>query len=342
MAVSQLILNKKGASLSVRNGRFQIRTEERETLVPVHQVRSICLHPATKVTYEAMVTALEHDVDLLLIDHKGFPVGRLWGGRFGSISTIRKNQLAFAAAPAAVEWVRQLLLRKAENQLSVLQLLHQLSGQLPTTSASPPDEMLLSTTQKTLQRLMEKCRYHKAADLADTFGSFRGFEGSMSRAYFAALSALLPERYQFKRRSQHPALDGFNCLLNYAYGMLYGYCESALIRAGLDPAIGIMHRDEYNRPVLVYDFIEPYRCWADYVVCHLCMQEVVYEEFFEVNPTGQYWLNATGKRILIQSFNDYLQEIIYLQGLNRSRLTHIELDAQRLATQMKRFEPSVS
>jgi CRISPR-associated protein Cas1 len=61
--------------------------------------------------------------------------------------------------------------------------------------------------------------------------------------------------------------------------MLYGHCESALIHAGLDPFIGIMHRDEYNRPVLVYDFIEQFRHWADYVVCHLCLQEVVCEEF---------------------------------------------------------------
>lgn len=338
MPTIQLIISRHGASLSVKNGRFLIRTDERETFVPVHQVRSICLHPATKITYEAMATALEHDVDLMLIDRKGFPVGRLWGGRFGSISTIRKNQLAFAASLQALEWVRQVLIRKADNHLAVLQLLTTLLQNLPNQNTASAEGF--KNAHKNIERYRDKLKYHQSSDLQDSFASFRGFEGSMSRAYFEVLAAVLPEKYRFKKRSQHPALDAFNCLLNYAYGMLYGQCEGALIRAGLDPAVGIMHRDEYNRPVLVYDFIEQYRAWADYVVCHLFLQEVVYDEFFEIQ-NAQYWLNNTGKRILIQSMNDYLEEVILLHNLTRSRLTHIDLEAQKLASQIKRFETSL-
>lgn len=133
------------------------------------------------------------------------------------------------------------------------------------------------------------------------------------------------------------APDAFNCLLNYTYGMLYGHCESALIKAGIDPFVGVMHRDEYNRPVLVYDFIELFRAWADYVVCHLLVQEVVFDEFFDREPTADgYWLNTTGKRILIQSFNDYLAEIVTVAGLSRSRLNHLTLEAQKLASMLKK------
>jgi CRISPR-associated protein Cas1 len=348
MPTTQLILNRRGASLSVKNGRFWVRTDERETFIPAHQVRSICLHPATKITYEAMILALEHDTDVLLVDRKGFPVGRVWGNRFGSISTIRKNQLAFSTSKDALEWVKQVLIRKADNQLAVLQLLTallqthsnaNLDSQTSPAKQAHYDNQKLTDATKTIERLKDKFKYHQSSDLQDSFASFRGFEGSMSRAYFEALSGVLPEKYRFKKRTQHPAMDAFNCLLNYAYGMLYGQCEGALIRAGLDPAIGIMHRDEYNRPVLVYDFIELFRAWADYVVCHLCVQEVVYDEFFEVQ-NGQYWLNTTGKRILIQSVNDYLEELILFNNLSRSRLTHIELEAQKIAAQMKRFVAS--
>ena len=129
----------------------------------------------------------------------------------------------------------------------------------------------------------------------------------------------------------------FNCLLNYSYGILYGKVEQALIRAGVDPFIGIFHRDEYNRPVLVYDVIERFRHWADFVVSKLCRQEVIFMEFFEVEQ-GAFWLNEYGKRILIQSFFDYLEEVIHWQGLQRSRATHIELAAQNLASFLKAFE----
>jgi CRISPR-associated protein Cas1 len=189
---------------------------------------------------------------------------------------------------------------------------------------------------QTLAFYAEKLKNHALKELPELFATFRGYEGSLSKAYFGTIRELLPRQYRFEKRSQHPAMDMFNCLLNYAYGMLYGQCESAMIRAGIDPAVGVMHRDEYNRPVLVYDFIEAYRHYADYVVCHLCVQEVIFEEFFDVE-NGQFWLNTDGKRLLIQCMNDYLNELVNLAGLSRSRLTHLELDAQRLATALKKM-----
>ncbi|MCY7351643.1 MAG: CRISPR-associated endonuclease Cas1 [Cytophagaceae bacterium] len=326
----QLILNKKGATLSVRSGRYRITTADAEHWVPPHQVKTITLHPGTKLTHEAVLIAIEHDTDLVLVDGKGFPVARVWSNKFGSIATIRKNQLSFSGSPKAIEWIRGLLLRKADNQLTMLAALGMLNPLAGEAGQKASEGMA---------RLQQKIRHLPANSLHDTFASFRGYEGSLSRVYFETISRLLPEMYRFPRRSQHPALDGFNCLLNYAYGMLYTLVESALIRAGLDPAIGVMHRDEYNRPVLTYDFIEPFRVWADYVVCHLCHQQVIFPEFFdEVEAaSGQkaIWLNTAGKRVLIQSFNDYLEEVVTLNDLPRSRQTHIDLEAQQLAKKLK-------
>ena len=87
----------------------------------------------------------------------------------------------------------------------------------------------------------------------------RAYEGQASRQYFQCVSKHMPFRFQFSGRSRHPAEDMVNALLNYAYGILYGHIESALIKSGLDPYIGFFHRDEYNRPVLTYDVIEPFR-----------------------------------------------------------------------------------
>lgn len=128
-----------------------------------------------------------------------------------------------------------------------------------------------------------------------------------------------------------PAKDPFNTLLNYAYGILYGKVEGALIKAGIDPYMGIFHRDEYNRPALVFDVIENYRSWMDYVVVQLCKAEAIPEEAFEIiAETGAVRLSPLAKRILIQSVNDFLDEIIVIKK-PLSRLSHIESDAFRLA-----------
>jgi CRISPR-associated protein Cas1 len=123
----------------------------------------------------------------------------------------------------------------------------------------------------------------------------------------------------------------FNSLLNYGYGMLYGKVEGALIKAGIDPYVGIFHRDDYNRPALVFDVIERYRVWVDYVVIQLCRQDAMSEECFRQEGDAML-LEGLGKRILIQSVNDYLAEVVRLRGLERSRAQHLQLDAHRLAT----------
>ncbi len=282
------------------------------------------MHPATTLSYEVVETAIRQNTEILFVDRKGFPAGRVWSHHFGSVSTIRKNQLRFSESEQGVDWIRGVLVKKGQNQRLVLDLLSLITER----SAEKPKEAI--------GRYVSKISDCPPGDRSEMFASFRGWEGSMSRAYFEGLRSIVPEYYYFEKRSQRPALDMFNCLLNYSYGILYGLCESALIQAGIDPALGVMHRDEYNRPVLVYDFIETYRHWADYTVCYLCVQEVIFEEFFDVE-NGQYWLNTAGKRILIQSFNDYLNEIVPLEGVSRSRQNHLQLDAQRLASLLKKF-----
>lgn len=322
----QLNITQRGAKLSVKDGRFRVRWgEDEEAYFPAGQVSSIVLHPASALTHEAVRLAIHHEVEVLLMDETGFPFGRVWSPRFGSISTIRKNQVHFALQPEALDWVKGELLAKLENQTALLALLQ------------PEDPTVLPHLQEGIARI-EAFRARLAALEAETMAeaapTLRGLEGNSGRVYFEALSQALPEVYRFERRSRQPAQDMFNALLNYAYGMLYGLIEGVLIKVGIDPYLGVFHRDDYGRPVLVYDLIERYRVWAEYVVVILCMDRAVFIEYFDVEDGG-YWLNREGKRLLIHSMNDYLHEVVELDDLPRSRLVHLELRAQALATRLK-------
>lgn len=324
----QLILNKEGLTLGVREGRFHIRHKEGEQFAPPAQLRSICMHRSTRLTHEAVMLAVEHEIEVLFIDGRGMPIARLWSPRYGSVSTIRKNQVRFSYSPKAVDWVKETLMRKVENQTVLLSMLQVMEPE--------QDEMLYQARAK-IESLLAQISAVQGSSIAEAAPTLRGLEGRCGVLYFRAISESLPEMYRFSGRSQHPATDMFNALLNYAYGILYAVVEAALIKAGMDPYLGIFHRDEYNRPVMVYDFIEPYRVWADYVVVRLCMDRSIFIEFFEINA-GSFWLADTGKRILTHAFNDYLEELTELNGLSRSRRTHVELDAQRFATRLKDFE----
>lgn len=269
--------------------------------------------------------AIEHEIEVMFMDKTGKPIGRIWSPKYGSISTIRKGQLNFIYSHNAVDWIKEVLLKKIENQQALMLLFNN-------------DDHPKTDTEKNIARLEDyrnKIRTLDGDIVNDIAPMLRGWEGQASRIYFSTINAFLPEQFRFNIRSQHPALDITNAFLNYGYGILYGRIEGALIKAGVDPYIGVLHRDDYNRPVLVYDIIEMYRIWVDYVVYTLLAQNVITEEFYSVREDGSYWLEALGRRVLIQSLNDYMDEVITVKGVTRSRLTILSLYAQSLAQKFK-------
>lgn len=173
--------------------------------------------------------------------------------------------------------------------------------------------------------------------VGDVAGELRGAEGIASKTYFNTLNLALPVEYRFRERSQHPALDPANAFLNYGYGILYGKVESALIRSGLDPYLGVLHRNDYNRPALAFDMIEPFRVWVDYVVFTLFIQKAVSNDCYSFSPNGACMLEPLGRRVIIQSLNDYLDEVIDSRYGNRSRATLIFLECQSLAQRIKGY-----
>ena len=137
-------------------------------------------------------------------------------------------------------------------------------------------------------------------------------------------------------------MDVTNAFLNYGYGLLYSKIEGSMIKAGIDPYIGVLHRDDYNRPVLVYDVIELYRVWVDYVVYRIIAQNIVTDEYYSIRDDGSFWLEGLGRRVLIQSMNDYLDEEITQRGVTRSRGTQLFLYIQDLAQKFKLFSDGIT
>lgn len=324
-----LVLNTFGTSLQVENQLFLVVHSDGRQLIDPDSLRSISISKGARISSDAALLAIDREIEVLFVDASGKPSGRIWSVKYGSLSTIRRHQLAFSASPAAIDWLKELIGEKLDNQVALL---------LSIGSANPAVMEKLKKTTVRIQDIRQKVSQATAERLADLLPSLRGWEGAASKHYFAAVSACLPDELKFEQRSQNPATDVFNMLLNYAYGILYGKVEGALIRAGIDPYIGVMHRDEYNRPVLVYDVIERYRVWADYVVFGLAAQKVFNADCYSVRDDGSYWLENSGKRILIQSFNDYLSEVVRIKGVDRSRLIQIDFYAQSLA---RMFEKTI-
>ena len=317
----QLILNTFGASLRKKDGMFLIRAGDRKITMSPRKVQTIWLATGVHLSTDAIRLALEHHIDIALLDKHGEPYGRFWHVRLGSTNLLRRRLLEIAqnedGTRLAREWVQTKIGHQAE-------LLRDLARTRPDRAAE------LEETAGRLDKLADVVAGADGESLDVLRGSLMGLEGVAGRLYFAALSLALPERFRFRGRSRSPAKDEFNCLLNYAYGVLYSLVERACLLTGLDPCIGLLHTDNYTKPSLVLDLIELFRVHAERVVINLFAARKVRGELFDQHEGG-FRLNAEGRGLLLGQLNEYLDRV-KLHGRRRLKIRDtIVYECQRLA-----------
>jgi len=106
--------------------------------------------------------------------------------------------------------------------------------------------------------------------------------------------------------------------------------EKACIIAGLDPYVGIIHTDNYNKKSLVFDLIENFRIWADETVVNLFAGRKVKQELFDELKNG-FTLNKEGKAMLIEAFTKFLDVSIRYNGRNIKRGDVIQFECHKIA-----------
>ena len=325
----QLVINTYGTYLHIKDELFEVRVRKDGQIEKHHfasqKVKSILLSKGAAISTDAIILAMKNNIDIIVFEYDGTPVGRFWHSRPGSTSKIRKTQLEASLNETGLHWVKTWLTRKLENQIEFLK-------RLKKNRTAKADE--IQQPIEAIEELKRKIEATEAKDISEVEATLRGLEGTAGRLYFQTLSGLLAERYRFKGRSYRPAEDPFNAFLNYAYGILYSRVEKTLTIAGLDPFVGFMHRDDYNTKSLVFDFIEPYRIIAEEVVFKLFSAKKVNEKHCD-RITNGYSLNADGKNLLVQHFFKFFDEDkIRYKGRNQTRSNAMQLDAHHFANQL--------
>lgn len=320
----ELVLNNYGIKLSISNNAFIVTNEEGKHRIPIRDVDTIIVCKNASLTSNAILLAIDNNIQILFYDYEGIPKGRIWSNQYGSISTIRKGQLSFCQSKQAVDWIKGMLVRKIRNQLVYIDYLsRKFKIQI--------DNNTLRSMNKCISKILEL----HCDNIRQIAAFLRGNEGYASKKYFMILNEFIPENLRFPCRTQHPARDPVNAFLNYGYGILYHEVENNLIKTGLDPYIGVFHRDEYNRPSLVYDFIEPYRIWIDHIVYSLAISGLITDECCDFQETGCI-LDAPGRQILLKETNEYLSSCPRQSERGNSRRFEMFLEIQQFAQNMKK------
>jgi CRISPR-associated protein Cas1 len=291
----QLVINTFGASLKRKGDRFVIRAGQNRLAVAAAKVQSILITTAVYLSSDVVALATANNIDIVFLDKFGDPIARVWPPRMGSTAAIRRRQFEAEAAPEGLAVAREWVAAKLRHQAEFLDELYRRRPGQAGVFEGP-----IATIRASLAQI-------DAVDglLDEQRGRLLGLEGTAGRAYFACLGQLVPEGYRFEGRSRQPARDGFNATLNYGYGVLYSMVDRACICAGLDSHLGFLHTDNYNKPSLVFDMIEPFRILAERAVVLLFTGRRVKPEFFEAVPGGVA-LSKEGKAVFLPYYNERL------------------------------------
>lgn len=319
----QLVINTYGSYLRKNGDCFLVKNDDKVAEISVKKVESIMITTAAYISTDAIKFAMENNIDIIFLDEFGDPYGRVWHSKLGSTTLIRRKQLEIAQNEAGLELAKEWVAKKFENQIDFLEKLK--------NSRKEKEEQLNIYVQRLAEAKEKLTALNGTID--EKRDTIMGIEGSAGRAYFEAISFIMPDRYRFDGRSRQPAKDEFNCLLNYGYGMLYSLVEKACIIAGLDPYIGFIHTDNYNKKSLVFDLIEMFRIFADQTVVYSISQRKAKQEFFD-EAKGGLVLNKEGRAFLIEAMNETLDKSVRYRGRNIKNKDIIQFECHSIANNL--------
>ena len=96
-----LVITTFGTYLHRQGEMFVVKVKEQKQEVSSRKVRSIAITTGASLSTDAIQLAIEKNIDIVFLDEVGHPYGRVWHGRPGSTTAIRR------ASWARRPWVRR-------------------------------------------------------------------------------------------------------------------------------------------------------------------------------------------------------------------------------------------
>lgn len=226
------ILLENKASISTKNLQLVIKTETRESTIPIEDIGYIVIdHPEIYLSIPALNLLIDNNTAVIICNTNHLPNGMFLNLNSHHIQQeIFKNQIN-ASAPLKKQLWQQTITEKITNQGILLQKI---------TSKNNNFEFLAS---KVLS------------------GDSSNMEGVAANFYW---KSFFEHNFKRERFGDYP-----NNFLNYGYAILRAATARALSGSGLLNTLGIHHKSKYNAFALADDIMEPFRPIVDEKVAEI-------------------------------------------------------------------------
>lgn len=243
--MKHLVIADHGTFLGLRDDRLAVRQNEEESCYPLNRLCTVSVAKRGVSVSSDLIEALSvRGVKLFFLDFRGVPHSALVGQSQHGVVAVRQAQMRYCAGDT-LPLARQIVYAKTRNQRAVLNYLYKYHKTPCLRGAS--DELE---------------QHGKSARGAGSADALLGYEGASASIYFAALREANLFSSSFARREGRGSREVNNAMLNLGYSLLGSYLLNAIVNAGLEPYLGVLHRQRPGKMSLVLDLMEEYRAWV--------------------------------------------------------------------------------
>ena len=302
LIANTLFVTTPGAYLKVRELSLQVVLDGKvELAVPFHHLRSIAVFGHGAVSTGVLERCAASGIAVTFLGMNGKIHARVDAPVSGNV-LLRREQFRAADDDArSLAIARWCVAGKLNNERVLLLRASRDEGVTGVTRLE-----LRTAAAKVKQRIV-------SLPSAATGDELRGHEGTATRAYFDGFRRMLRQPgLAMHGRNRRPPRDPVNALLSFVYGLLEQDCYAAAVSAGLDPAVGFMHRDRPGRSGLALDLMEEFRpLIADRVVLAAVNRRQVTADDFEIREGGGTLLNAAGRKAVVSAYRERSVEEVH-------------------------------
>lgn len=259
-----------GAGRSRRHGRFSRVTP---------QLKRLIIHATSgTISLDALSWLEATGAHVVQLDHDGRLVTVTATCRLDDARLRRAQALALTSG-VALELSRELIAAKIAGQADALDAI---------PNSAPIATALRDALPHVQQaRTLDRVRYVEARA---AYGYWHAWE-SVKLRFPSKHVARIPEHWRTFGERRSPLTDSarkgvnpLNAILNYCYGIAAAEARIAVLAAGCDPGLGILHADRLGRASFAYDVLEPVRPQVDAFVLRFASEHTFSrEDFFETH-----------------------------------------------------------
>jgi CRISPR-associated protein Cas1 len=275
-----------------------------------NEIGEVQIKIGNSISTGALATCAFWGIDLLILTQRGNPVAFLKSLDDDSHVKTRIAQYEALKNGKGPAIAKQIVLAKIEGQNFILRK--------------------YGFKQHDLMQIKNKVTRIQPADLKVVRNKLLTIEGHATKMYFGQIFQLLPTAIGIERRRTFKAYDGINNTLNLAYTVLKWKVHRAIIRAKLEPYLGFLHSEQFGKPSLVCDLMEPYRYLIDDFVIQFCMSlnkkdfAMKHENYSSDRKGEREYLSRVLTKDMMKKLNFFFESTFEMQRVRHGNRQTVE------------------